>query len=127
MSALRQILYSKTAIVQPFLNSDGQGPKEESITTGWLAANDIVTTTDHCAYDHSHEFKQAVRIKALMEYKEKESVDSKNPNFARLDVQLHSGEATTATHNWLYDATNEAADISFVLLAEPFKDVMPFT
>lgn len=90
------------------------------MASGWLIRNDLVVTAGHCAFDHSHDLGRLTHVKAYIGYHGNESIN--DPSYA---VQFRTAKQAVTTQNWLEDGTNEAYDVSFILLTSPFTDITP--
>ncbi|KAK3375574.1 hypothetical protein B0T24DRAFT_697817 [Lasiosphaeria ovina] len=109
------------SVVKLFLHFAGQADDDPwALATGWLIRDNLVVTAGHCAFDHSHGLNQLTHVKAYIGYHGNESIT--DPSYA---VQFRVGKQAATTQNWLMDGTNEAADLSFIVLASPFTGVTP--
>ena len=85
------------------------------MATGWLVRSNLVVTAGHCSFDHSHELGRLTHVKAYIGYHGNESID--DPSYA---VQFLTAKSVATTQSWLQDGSNEAADVSFILLDGSF-------
>ncbi|KAF5575447.1 glutamyl endopeptidase [Fusarium subglutinans] len=86
--------------------------------TGWLIANDLVITAGHCTYDHTYNFRKAVKIRAYIGYNGKQSI-------GQPDVQFRQGRKIVTPMEWTTSDINRANDVSLILLDTPFNSVTP--
>lgn len=85
------------------------------MASGWLAAENLVITAGHCAFNHSSGLGRLVKAKAYVGYSGKEFTDS-------ADVEFSTGYAVATTREWINTVGgDEAHDVSFIKLSSPFK------
>ncbi|KAI0538442.1 hypothetical protein GGR58DRAFT_501106 [Xylaria digitata] len=115
--------YRGPPVVKLFLHFEGQetdGPW--ALASGWLIRKDLVVTAGHCASDHSHSLGRLAHVKAYIGYHGNENI-----NDSSYDVQFRTAKRVATTQSWLEKGTNEAYDVSFILLSSPFTNVTPIT
>ncbi|KAJ8124263.1 hypothetical protein O1611_g9378 [Lasiodiplodia mahajangana] len=109
------------SVVKLFLRFEAQEIDDPwALASGWLIRNDLVVTAGHCAFDHSHGLGRLTHVKAYIGYHGNESIN--DPSYA---VQFRTAKQVVTTQNWLEDGSNEAFDVSFILLESPFDDITP--
>ena len=88
--------------------------------TGWLIRPDLLVTAGHMVFDWENKFGRCIEVKAYVGYNGCASVLEGKAQFQR-------GKKVVTTIDFLEDEDNRQADVAFIQLDKPFKDVNPIT
>ncbi|KAJ3549848.1 hypothetical protein NM208_g299 [Fusarium decemcellulare] len=86
--------------------------------TGWLITPSLLVTAGHCAFDHTHNLGKAVKVRAYVGYRGKDSLNDKG-------VQFRTGVKIATPKEWITSDINRASDVAFVEVNRPFDNIDP--
>ncbi|RDW87140.1 trypsin-like serine peptidase [Aspergillus mulundensis] len=106
-------------IAKLFLRFENSDQDTWVIATGFLVRDDLVVTAGHSVYDWEYNLGELIEAKVYLGYTGKQNIDN-------AEVEFRSGKRVATTPEWMEKGGRREANVAFIKLSKPFRDVTPF-
>ncbi|KAL4907665.1 hypothetical protein BDW74DRAFT_189118 [Aspergillus multicolor] len=106
-------------IAKLFLRFENSDQDTWVYATGFLVRDDLVVTAGHSVYDWEYNLGELIEAKVYLGYTGKQNIDNAG-------VEFRFGKRVATTPEWMEKGGRREANLAFIKLNKPFRDVTPF-